>query len=194
MNQCDVNYRQSSNKRLLVELTLIEVAQITQPDEGPVSGRKPRRLKSLFKHLMQQPTPQTAAPQVAVAKVAHQQEIEAHVPEKAETPPVVSLSQPKLKAATIGMSWGNLRRMTQPSKMNILAGTLPTSNTDENVTFTQDDLELQTLEHELEEFWYTDPQSSDGEAILLYQCKHCGQIFNEDGMPVKLEGNLPGKP
>ena len=68
MNQCDINYRQSSNKRLLVELTLIEIAQITQPDEGAGSGRKPRRLKSLFKQLIQQAQPKQAAPQVAAAK------------------------------------------------------------------------------------------------------------------------------
>lgn len=48
LNNCDINYRQSSNKRLLVELTLIEVAQITQP-EAPGSGRKPNMLKTLFK-------------------------------------------------------------------------------------------------------------------------------------------------
>lgn len=53
INDCDINYRQSSNKRLLVELTLIEIAQITQPDdEGAASGRCPKRLKSLFKRLM----------------------------------------------------------------------------------------------------------------------------------------------
>ena len=52
MNQCDVEYRQSSNKRLLVELTLIQVAQITQKDDDvPASGRSPKRLKSLFKNL-----------------------------------------------------------------------------------------------------------------------------------------------
>ncbi len=50
LNNCDVNYRQSSNKRLLVELTLIEVAQITQPEE-PGSGRRPNMLKVLFKLL-----------------------------------------------------------------------------------------------------------------------------------------------
>ena len=50
LNNCDINYRQSSNKRLLVELTLIEVAQITQP-EAPGSGRKPNMLKTLFKLL-----------------------------------------------------------------------------------------------------------------------------------------------
>ncbi|MCQ2242821.1 MAG: DNA polymerase III subunit gamma/tau [Bacteroidaceae bacterium] len=51
LNSCDVNYRQSSNKRLLVELTLIEVAQITQPEE-PGSGRRPNMLKTLFKIFM----------------------------------------------------------------------------------------------------------------------------------------------
>ena len=52
MNDCDINYRQSGNKRLLVELTLIEISQVTQPDdEGAASGRSPKRLKSLFKRL-----------------------------------------------------------------------------------------------------------------------------------------------
>ena len=64
MNQCDLNYRQSSNKRLLVELTLIQVAQITQPeDAADGAGRSPKRLKSLFKHLITSRT--TAAQQVA---------------------------------------------------------------------------------------------------------------------------------
>ena len=64
MNQCDLNYRQSSNKRLLVELTLIQVAQITQPeDAADGAGRSPKRLKSLFKHLLTSRT--TAAQQVA---------------------------------------------------------------------------------------------------------------------------------
>jgi len=74
MNQCDINYRQSSNKRLLVELTLIEIAQITQPEEGPASGRKPRRLKSLFKMLMKQSQPTTTAPQVAAVAQTRQPE------------------------------------------------------------------------------------------------------------------------
>lgn len=34
MNDCDINYRSSHNKRLLVELTLIQVAQITQEGEA----------------------------------------------------------------------------------------------------------------------------------------------------------------
>ena len=52
MNDCDINYRQSSNKRLLVELTLIQVAQITQEEDTPAAGRSPKRLKSLFRKLI----------------------------------------------------------------------------------------------------------------------------------------------
>ncbi len=59
MNACDVQYRQSSNKRLRVELTLIEIGQITQPEDKdvPSAGRMPRRLKSLFRKLMAQQKP-----------------------------------------------------------------------------------------------------------------------------------------
>ena len=53
LNQCDINYKQSSNKALLVELTLIQVAQITQPEDADsdASGRSPKCLKTLFKLL-----------------------------------------------------------------------------------------------------------------------------------------------
>lgn len=59
MNNCDVQYRQSSNKRLLVELTLIQIGQITQPEDQdvPSAGRTPHRLKSLFQKIVAQLKP-----------------------------------------------------------------------------------------------------------------------------------------
>ena len=59
MNECDVHYRQSSNKRLLVELTLIQIGQITQPEDQdvPSAGRTPHRLKSLFQKIIAQLRP-----------------------------------------------------------------------------------------------------------------------------------------
>ncbi len=71
LTRCDLNYRQSSNKRLLVELTLIEVAQITQPaDSSDGAPRLGRRLKSLFKNITpKQPKP---AEQVAGAVTSSQ--------------------------------------------------------------------------------------------------------------------------
>ena len=47
-NDCDLNYRASKNKRLLVELTLIQLAQLTGEGDEIGSGRSPKRLKPLF--------------------------------------------------------------------------------------------------------------------------------------------------
>lgn len=48
-NNCDLAYKQSHNKRLLVELTLIEVAQLSQGDDVPSSGLCPtKKLKPIF--------------------------------------------------------------------------------------------------------------------------------------------------
>ena len=50
-NNCDLNYKQSQNKRLLVEITLIEMAQISS-DDGEVSGLCPTKiLKPIFDKL-----------------------------------------------------------------------------------------------------------------------------------------------
>ena len=47
-NDCDLNYRASKNKRLLVELTLIQLSQLTGEGDEIGSGRGPKRLKPLF--------------------------------------------------------------------------------------------------------------------------------------------------
>jgi DNA polymerase-3 subunit gamma/tau len=148
MNQCDINYRQSSNKRLLVELTLIEVAQITQPDEGPASGRKPRRLKSLFKKLVQQAQPKKAAPQVAPAEQAPSI-AKASEPQTSVAPSTTASPSPAaaktVKVANIGMSWGNLRQQSK-QKIQVLPGMgTAEKSTKENEEFSQDELELQWM-------------------------------------------------
>ena len=155
MNQCDINYRQSNNKRLLVELTLIEIAQITQSDDDASAGRRPRRLKTLFKNLIRQSQPQKAAPQVAAAKpVVSPQEPSApsttsttSIPRTTSAPsknPTPSISPTKLGG--IGFSWNNLRGDGKPSKINFKSGTVGTSNEQPSKsTFSQEDLELQWM-------------------------------------------------
>ena len=53
-NDCDLNYRTSKNKRLLVELTLIQVAQITAEGDDAASGHSP---KQAIKPIFTQPAP-----------------------------------------------------------------------------------------------------------------------------------------
>ena len=88
LNDCDINYRQSSNKRLLVEMSLIMVGQILQPDDEAGVGRRPgKRLKSLFKKMManvqSQPVSQGTG---AVRPVMHDAGQRTHRGEAVESP------------------------------------------------------------------------------------------------------------
>lgn len=47
-NKCDLNYRSSKNKRLLVELTLIQTAQLSLEDDDDLSGHSPIKIKPVF--------------------------------------------------------------------------------------------------------------------------------------------------
>ena len=153
MNQCDINYRQSSNKRLLVELTLIEIAQITQPDDADASaGRRPRRLKSLFKQLMQQSQRTTAAPQVAAAETKaspSQTNMPSQAPKTShdsQTSPVNPA--PAVKLGGLGFSWNNLSSQNKKINMQIIPGTIAVPKDQDHetdATFSQTDLEFQWM-------------------------------------------------
>ena len=153
MNQCDINYRQSSNKRLLVELTLIEIAQITQPDDGASAGRRPKRLKSLFKNLIQQSQPKSAAPQVAAAEVPvstttapkNAQPSTAEASSQPSTPNSQP-SKPYVKLGGLGFSWTKLRQGDKSSKVNFSDSLAEGKDGQPNdQKFSQEDLELQWM-------------------------------------------------
>ena len=157
MSRCDVEYRQSSNKRLLVELTLIQVAQITQKDDDvPASGRSPKRLKSLFKNLIlkaqQKPTPQVVGSlkhnddtvrraddggKVSVAAASSDVVPVAGTSAERPVAKVVSGLPKSINLGSLGLSFENLlkndKKKTQEEDHEV-------TNKDENETFTQQDL------------------------------------------------------
>lgn len=141
MNNCEINYRQSTNKRLLVELSLIEMAQIEQKDDE-ADRRKPKRLKSLFKNSSSPARHTKPAMQVAAAK----REAEKAVDSSHPVP-----QRPTLK--DVGFSWKNLKKEAEKPKkgvVNILLTDLKEidpnrKNKDRNAEFTQDDLEFQWM-------------------------------------------------
>lgn len=68
-NDCDLNYRASKNKRLLVELTLIQVTQLTAEEDDGANGRSPKQaIKPIFTQpaAAQQPQATAAMPQQTV--------------------------------------------------------------------------------------------------------------------------------
>ena len=152
MNQCDLGYRQSSNKRLLVELTLIEIAQITQEEDTPAAGRRPKRLKSLFQKLIKNVQPQQAALQVAAAeqKPLHTARVGAtHTDAKvAETEPAAVANipvRPKVKLGSVGMSFKNLRNSGRTDETNEAKSekTVEEVATDEKKQFTEEEMQMQ---------------------------------------------------
>ncbi|WP_337486683.1 DNA polymerase III subunit gamma/tau [Prevotella sp.] len=167
-NQCDLSYRQSSNKRLLVELTLIQVAQLTQPeDAADGAGRSPKSLKSLFKHLTMNRNAaarQVAAPENDNSRLANRHQETAHIAVPAgenaalaaamgaasahitqsgaaASAPTAAPKRPAMKLSSLGITFQSLQQKQQTEKKQEAEIT----NKDENEEFNQDFLELQWL-------------------------------------------------
>lgn len=154
MNDCDINYRQSSNKRLLVELTLIRIAQITQEEDDPVAGRSPKRLKSLFKHLHD--NIQTKGAQQVVSSGTVQQPISSTSTEATGQKSRVAVSQP----STTKQPPSHITTQSIPtfSFKNILREkngiyNLSENNVENPATISKQQLEKQFSEDDLRQQW-----------------------------------------
>ena len=167
-NKCDINYRQSSNKRLLVELTLIEIGQITQPeDDAAGAGRSPKQLKTLFQKLLRQVQPERGAQVAPVAQRKRQhaqqtvqpatdqsQSADQKADQRTETkptqqssetvrtaPPAGALKSAKLNLGrSMGMSFGDI--LTHKDKPTA-EQTVEVENAEERNAFTEEDLLVQ---------------------------------------------------
>lgn len=167
-NRCDVQYRQSSNKRLLVELTLIEIAQITQPEDDTAgAGRSPKQLKTLFQKLLRQVQPERGAQVAPVAQRKRQHAQQTVQPatdqsqsadqkadqrmepkptqQSSETvrtaPPAGALKSAKLNLGrSMGMSFGDI--LTHKDKPTA-EQTVEVENAEERNAFTEEDLLVQ---------------------------------------------------
>lgn len=156
-NDCDLNYRQSKNKRLLVELTLIQVAQLTAEPEDAGSGHSPKKQLSPVFHTAQasqpvappaqatpaatapvsQPTPQPQ-PAAASAQPYTSTLQQSEVPYTKSSPlPKVSTERkaPVIKAGSLGMSI----RKTQTASAEPAARTASNAPVQQPVTETWKD-------------------------------------------------------
>ena len=150
LNQCDINYRQSSNKRLLVEITLIQIAQITQPDDTPAGvGRSPKRLKSLFKKLAPVKGGETTQQvvgletgKVSPVNASHSQ-LSSALNKKDTNVQIATNSQParpRLKFSDLGVSFKSLRK---DSTKEIHQPETQQQTTSASTTFSNEELRIQ---------------------------------------------------
>lgn len=150
LNQCDINYRQSSNKRLLVEITLIQIAQITQPDDTPAGvGRSPKRLKSLFKKLAPVKDGETTQQvvgletgKVSPVNASHSQ-LSSTFEKKdtnVQTATNTQTARPRLKFSDLGVSFKSLRK---DSTKEIHQPEAQQQTTSASTTFSNEELRIQ---------------------------------------------------
>lgn len=161
-NRCDVEYRQSSNKRLLVELTLIEIAQITQPEDDKAgAGRSPKQLKTLFQNLVRQAQPERGSQVAPVAQRTRQHATQTAVPTADRTTSATpsAVEQPTRPAAVtvkttrpagalngvklnLGRMGTSFKEMLHPKEEKV-EQIVEEENKDENKSFTEEDLLVQ---------------------------------------------------
>lgn len=100
-NDCDLNYRASKNKRLLVEITLIQLSQLTAEPEDVPHGRSPEQvIKPVFNKLNAQQqgqgnvqavqTPPVAQQNVQQQPVSQQQSVSQQQPTQQYSPPATA--------------------------------------------------------------------------------------------------------
>ena len=154
MNDCDINYRQSGNKRLLVELTLIEMAQLTQSDDDTTpSGHCPKRLKSLFKTMISA-QPKTAKQVAVVVRTAKSKQAAAISTDNSftttsaiterETPSAATTTKRTIRLGALGTNFANLKRKnTVPEPM--IPDSQEAENISDNKEFTNDHLLIQWI-------------------------------------------------
>lgn len=189
-NQCDLNYRQSTNKRLLVELTLIQVAQLSEPagDDAAGSGLGPTKiLKPIFQALVASvaakaqaaPTP-ASSPAASVAPLSITPPVERAIPSASG---LYTAPQGSARTVnTVSIKKILATNQTEPhaltnSDMNVVTsnrtGTSPKAPTAPDLPFTQEDFKYIWMRYAMQ--------------LPIEQAANAGRMKNMN--PIVTEGN-----
>lgn len=159
-NDCDLNFRTSKNKRLLVELTLIQIAQITTEDDDVSHGRRPKQaLKPVFTQpaaaQQTQATPpnasQTTVQPAAVAASAPPKSATSSTQTSGNTPATAGMATaeerkiPVMKMSNLGVSIKNPQR-DEEKKVDTVRQASAAVEPQEDFIFNERDLNYYWLE------------------------------------------------
>ena len=120
-NDCDLKYRDSKNKRLLVELTLIQLSQLTEDneDDDASAGRRPAHLKPIFgtaSAAVSQGLPNNSKPSSPAPATQQQAKVAAPAPAAEQPQPVPQqASHEKANASPAGKQGSNNETETTQS-------------------------------------------------------------------------------
>ena len=167
-NGCDLNYKVSRNKRLLLELTLIQLCQLTQVEES--------KKKALIEPLAPAASTPTAAPQPKPAQPAASRPVTTAVPPSAQpTPPSAAPSRPVIAAPTTSAAPSE-RRPSRPMGLSLRemreGPTKPTAMSAASATV-RENLDTPFTEESLRTAWTQFAQSIEKEVHLKHTMLNC---------------------
>jgi DNA polymerase-3 subunit gamma/tau len=182
-NDCDINYRVAKNKRLLIELTLIQIAQITvSGDKDTSSGHSPKQeIKPIFT--------QPAANQSAIGNLTP----DTTTPVTATTASILQSKAveekkiPSMKGAEMGFSIKNTqRKVIQKTSVSNNEQSQPTSVPKENHPFD---------ENRLNYYWqeYAKQMSLERKAIAMRMQNIRVTLLNETSFEVVVDNEIAAK-
>ena len=124
-NTCDLNYRNATNKQLLVELTLIKLCQMVSPIDSQQGGKgSGSEIKPIAAHPAPQPTTPQQATTATPAKTEARQDMTATSQPVPKPAPQPAESQPAYKPVT-----SQPTRTAKSSQPRILVNAQPQSTT-----------------------------------------------------------------
>ena len=167
-NSCDLNYKVSRNKRLLLELTLIQLCQLTQVEES--------KKKALIEPLAPAASVPAAASQPKPAQPAASRPVTTAVPPSAQpTPPSAAPSRPVIAAPTTSAAPSE-RRPSRPMGLSLRemreGPTKPTAMSAASATV-RENLDTPFTEESLRTAWTQFAQSIEKEVHLKHTMLNC---------------------
>lgn len=134
--ECDLNYRTSKNKRLLVELTIIRTAQVAENPDDPSCGLGPKKLNPIFSKIAagltggQQPAIANRQPVQTPVKAPVQTPVQTPVQAPAQT---VKESAPQPKVVSASRLFASIRRTGQSQQTQTAHKTATTESSSRQV-------------------------------------------------------------
>ena len=180
-NDCDQAYRTSRNKRLQVEICLIQAAQLTEEDV-PGAGRRPARiLKPIFTKLAAKSqtaaSSTVAAPKAVATEIPQPQKEETKV--SVPTPPKVSVNEPKVILRNVSFKhFGNKKTENADVKK-------------QEITQEECNLKKPLEEQPLKEGWYAYINQLPREQMAIAQRMRMLQPTITDSSSVEVTVNSP---
>lgn len=141
-NTCDLNYRNSRNKRLLLELTLIQLCQLNRPTTPSPADSPQKHLNPLNANAKEDRQSPSASPQAPAASQAASSDarptvVTTHIPSSASMPSSPSATPKRTTHAPIGASLKEIGSVKPKAQV-----VQETQVADQKESFTQEDLQL----------------------------------------------------